>query len=131
MVATTTHFTKQKAPCGRMADGDNHVESDDDGFAYDLGKNNPEHRHPLPYDSMPLEDIIALPVEKFVDRDGCALFFWTTTRYLPASFEIVAAWGFKYTQTTVWKKTNPNHFGGSVAPNGRTATSHLRERMKS
>jgi hypothetical protein len=35
MVATTTHFAKQKAPCGRTADGDHHVEGDDDGFTYD------------------------------------------------------------------------------------------------
>ena len=35
MAATTTHFPKQKAPCGRMAEGDRHVESDDDGLAFD------------------------------------------------------------------------------------------------
>ena len=35
MVATTTHFTKQKAPCGHMKDGDHHVEGDDDGLDYD------------------------------------------------------------------------------------------------
>ena len=35
MVVTTTHFAKQKAPCGRTADGDHHVEGDDDGFACD------------------------------------------------------------------------------------------------
>jgi hypothetical protein len=35
MVATTTHFTKQKAPCGHTADGDHHVEADDDGLIYD------------------------------------------------------------------------------------------------
>jgi hypothetical protein len=35
MVVTTTHFTKQKAPCGHPADGDHHVEADDDGLLYD------------------------------------------------------------------------------------------------
>ena len=35
MVGTMTHFTKHKAPCGRMVDGDRHVEGDEDGFAYD------------------------------------------------------------------------------------------------
>ena len=35
MVATTTHFTKQNAPCGRTKDCDRHVESDDDGLAFD------------------------------------------------------------------------------------------------
>jgi hypothetical protein len=38
MVATTTHFTKQKAPCGHPADGDHHVESDDDGLTLDTVK---------------------------------------------------------------------------------------------
>ena len=35
MAATTTHFPKQKAPCGRMAEGDRHLESDDDGLAFE------------------------------------------------------------------------------------------------
>jgi hypothetical protein len=35
MAATTTHFPKQKAPCGRMQEGDHHVESDDDGLSFD------------------------------------------------------------------------------------------------
>jgi hypothetical protein len=35
MPATTTHFPKQKAPCGKMAEGDRHLESDDDGLAFD------------------------------------------------------------------------------------------------
>jgi hypothetical protein len=35
MVATTTHFTKQKAPCGHTSDGDHHIEADDDGLIYD------------------------------------------------------------------------------------------------
>jgi hypothetical protein len=35
MAATTTHFAKQKAPCGRQADGDHHVETDDDGLNLD------------------------------------------------------------------------------------------------
>jgi hypothetical protein len=35
MVATTTHFTKHKAPCGRTADGHHHIEADDDGLTYD------------------------------------------------------------------------------------------------
>jgi len=35
MAATTTHFPIQKAPCGRMHEGDHHVESDDDGLSFD------------------------------------------------------------------------------------------------
>ena len=35
MVVTTTHFTKQKAPCRHTSDGDHHIEADDDGLIYD------------------------------------------------------------------------------------------------
>jgi hypothetical protein len=35
MAATTAHFAKQKAPCGRMADGYRHAEGDDDGLSFD------------------------------------------------------------------------------------------------
>jgi len=35
MVVATTYFTKQKAPCGHTADGDHHVEDDDEGLLYD------------------------------------------------------------------------------------------------
>ena len=35
MIATTTQFTKQTAPCGRMTGGHHHVEVDDDGLSFD------------------------------------------------------------------------------------------------
>lgn len=72
---------------------------------------------PLPYASLPLVEIAALPVVSLA-ADDCALFLWTTSRYLPASFRILEAWGFTYGQTLVWNKTgNPTPFGGTVAPN--------------
>lgn len=71
----------------------------------------------LPYQSMTVEQICALPVVKMADAD-CRLFLWTTNRYLPDAFRVMAAWGFGYKQTLVWRKTgNPSPFGGSVAPN--------------
>lgn len=74
-------------------------------------------RKPLPYPSMTLEEIAALPVRDLADRD-CRLFLWATNRYLPDAFGVLAAWGFEYKQTLVWHKTgNPSPFGGSIAPN--------------
>lgn len=35
MTATTTHFPRQKAPCGRTTQGDHHIENDDDGLSFD------------------------------------------------------------------------------------------------
>lgn len=72
---------------------------------------------PLPYESMSLDDIKALPVSAMADRNA-RLFLWTTNRYLPDAFGVIDAWGFQYRQTAVWhKKGNPSPWGGSVAPN--------------
>ena len=70
---------------------------------------------PLSYPSMTLAAIKALPVASFAD-EHCRLWMWTTNRYLPAAFEVMAAWGFDYRQTLVWHKSDGN-MGGSVAPN--------------
>lgn len=87
----------------------------DEGFA-----NNPKPGtkgwKPLPYPSMSVWEIAALPIGGMAGRD-CRLFIWTTNRYLRDAFMVIDAWGFKYAQTLVWHKTgNPSPFGGSVAP---------------
>lgn len=69
---------------------------------------------PLPYPSMTVEEIKALPVAALAAPD-CRLWLWTTNRYLPAAFDVMAAWGFDYRQTLVWHKSDGN-MGGSVAP---------------
>lgn len=74
-------------------------------------------REALPYSSLSVEEICALPVASLAARDAL-LFLWTTNLYLPHAFTVVAAWGFTYKQTVVWHKTgNPSPFGGTVAPN--------------
>jgi N6-adenosine-specific RNA methylase IME4 len=74
-------------------------------------------RRRLPYASLTVEEIAALPVGDLAAPDS-ALFLWTTNRHLPESFAVIRAWGFDYRQTLVWYKTgNPTPFGGSVAPN--------------
>lgn len=87
----------------------------EDGFGY---KNGQEFEHQqLPYPSMPIEEILALPVRPLVDSKGCALFLWTTNRFLADAFDVLGCWGFRYRQTLVWRKVNPQPIGGSVAPN--------------
>ncbi len=73
------------------------------------------HDKPLPYPSMTVEEICALPVAALADTD-CRLWLWTTSRYLPDAFAVMKAWGFRYRQTLVWHKTDGN-MGGGVAPN--------------
>jgi N6-adenosine-specific RNA methylase IME4 len=69
----------------------------------------------LPYSSLSLGEICQLRVPA---ASSARVFLWTTNRYLPAAFVVLAAWGFSYKQTLVWHKTgNPSPFGGSVAPN--------------
>ena len=74
-----------------------------------------KHDKPLPYPSMTIAEICALPVANLADKD-CRLWLWTTSRYLPDAFDVMKAWGFRYRQTLVWHKTDGN-MGGGVAPN--------------
>ena len=67
------------------------------------------------YPMMPVADISALPVADMAEPD-CRLFMWTTSRYLPESFGVLSAWGFRYKQLLVWHKLGAAPFGGSVAP---------------
>jgi N6-adenosine-specific RNA methylase IME4 len=70
---------------------------------------------PLPYPSLSVLEIGALPVREMADDDA-RLFLWTTNRYLPDSFYVLANWGFKYRQTLVWHKTDVN-LPAHIAPN--------------
>jgi N6-adenosine-specific RNA methylase IME4 len=86
----------------------------EEGFAVGPGRGALIVR-PLPYPSMTVAAICALPVRDLSDRD-CRLFLWTTNRYLRAAFDVIVAWGFRYRQTLVWHKADAN-LPASVAPN--------------
>lgn len=74
-------------------------------------------KKPFVYPAMDTDAICALPVESLADRHA-RLFLWTTSRHLPDAFVVLSAWGFRYRQALVWRKTgNPTPFGGSIAPN--------------
>lgn len=75
----------------------------------------PELRRWLPYSSMTVADIEALPVVNLIGASA-RLFLWTTNRYLGAAFGVLSAWGASYKQTLVWHKLDGN-MGGSIAPN--------------
>ena len=55
------------------------------------------------YEVMPLEEIKALPIAELADTE-CNLFCWTTHTYLPYTFELLKAWGFKYHCQITWDK---------------------------
>ena len=50
---------------------------------------------PRHYNTMPLANIMAMPVAEAAAKD-CALFLWTTKPMLPAALNVGQAWGFKY-----------------------------------
>jgi len=73
---------------------------------------------PLPYETMPVKDIAALPVGRCAHEDGAHLYLWTTNRFLHDAFHVVEAWGFKYSQLLVWAKTPRGKGpGGAFAQN--------------
>lgn len=56
-----------------------------------------------PYKEMTLE---AIADTEFPFADDCVLWFWTTHKFLPASFKMLEQWGFAYKATMVWNKEN-------------------------
>ena len=73
------------------------------------GKATPTSRpnckvYKMPYPTMTVEAIAALPVAKLAAAN-CELYLWATQKYLPDAFRVMAAWGFKYCQTLTWCKT--------------------------
>lgn len=75
----------------------------DPPWPYDDGFNGFGERKDLPYGSLRLEDIAALPVGDLA-APGAHLYVWTTNRYLRETFDIVEMWGFSYSATLVWAK---------------------------
>ena len=70
----------------------------------------------MPYDTMTLDEIVSLPVGKLA-AENCDLYLWTTQKYLPHSFHVMANWGFKYCQTLTWcKKPKGTGQGGLYCP---------------
>lgn len=73
-------------------------------------------RQALPYPSMTVDEIAALPVAALAMPDAW-LALWTTNRYLPSAFDVLEAWGFQYRQTMVWNKQSPSPLSGTLASN--------------
>lgn len=72
--------------------------------------NPPKHRdgykaaESLPYSTMSLEEITALPVSEIAASDS-RLYLWVTNRYLRHAWHIVESWGFQpHDRLLVWCK---------------------------
>lgn len=84
--------------------------------AYQVPRGGEVNVRPLPYKSMSVDEICALPIEHLLAPDA-ALFLWAPGRYLSSAFTVLTSWDFTFKQLIVWHKSNPSPFGGSVAPN--------------
>jgi|KBSMisStaDraftv2_1062788.scaffolds.fasta_scaffold1187597_2 N6-adenosine-specific RNA methylase IME4 len=65
----------------------------------------------LPYRTMALEEIEALPISELA-APGAHLYLWTTNRYLEAAFGVARSWGFAHVATLVWCKPHGALSGG-------------------
>jgi N6-adenosine-specific RNA methylase IME4 len=57
----------------------------------------------IPYQTMNMDDIKALPISDYADKDA-HLYLWTTNRFLSQSFDVAAAWGFRFSTLLTWAK---------------------------
>ena len=72
-------------------------------FQNRTGKVAPEHRRLNRYETMPLDDIMALPVEKISDEKS-HLYLWVPYALLPEGLAVMKAWGFEYKGNIIWEK---------------------------
>src|SRR5258706_1364052 len=82
-------------------------------FANRTGKIAPEHKRLTRYETMPVADICALPVEQ-VSRDRAHLYLWVPNALMPDGLRVLEAWGFTYKSNLIWHKIRKD--GG---PDGR------------
>jgi N6-adenosine-specific RNA methylase IME4 len=73
--------------------------------------------HGLPYGSMTVEEIAAIPVREWAAKDA-HLYVWTTQRYLLDTYPIVEAWGFRPSSLLAWCKPSRGFgLGGTFQSN--------------
>ncbi len=82
-------------------------------FQNRTGKMAPEHKRLSRYPTMPLEEIMALPVGALA-AETAHLYLWVPNALLPEGLKVMESWGFRYKTNLVWLKTRRD--GG---PDGR------------
>lgn len=65
--------------------------------------NGTRNRVKLPYPTMPVAEICAMPIAELAEDDA-HLWLWTTNEYLEAGFQVMRAWGFRYLAPITWVK---------------------------
>lgn len=86
-------------------------EHGDEGDRDQFGRARPD------YATMPMEELLALPVGRLADDAGCHAYVWVTNRSLPKGFALLDGWGFRYVTMLTWAKPTPglgNYFRGQT-----------------
>lgn len=79
-------------------------------FINRTGKVAPEHKRLARYETMSVNEICALPVDKQVSQTS-HLYLWVPNALLPDGLEVMKAWGFNYKSNIIWHKLRKD--GGS------------------
>lgn len=72
-------------------------------FQNRTGKIAPEHRRLARYQTLPLDEIKALPVAELA-AENAHLYLWVPNALLPEGIEVLRAWGFRYVTQLQWFK---------------------------
>lgn len=72
-------------------------------FGNSTGKSAPEHKRLKRYATMPLDEIMSLPVYRVVG-DVAHLYLWVPNALLSEGLQVMAAWGFTYKTQLIWHK---------------------------
>lgn len=75
------------------------------GPSWGQDKNNPVNgiSHKLTYPTMTVDEIAALPVGDFAEKDA-HLYVWTINAYVREAYAVAEAWGFKPSTLLTWCK---------------------------
>lgn len=60
------------------------------------------------YSTMSIKDLQDLPIQNFVDPNGCLLALWCPSSLLKDGMGIMESWGFQLKTTYVWVKNKKN-----------------------
>lgn len=82
-------------------------------FTNKTGKVAPEHKRLNRYPTMPLDQIMAMPVAGLA-VEPAHLYLWVPNALLPEGLKVMASWGFQYKSNIIWQKIRKD--GG---PDGR------------
>jgi N6-adenosine-specific RNA methylase IME4 len=75
----------------------------DPPWPYDNRQNDASHRGALPYPSMTIEEICAVPLPQLAHKH-CVLWLWTTNHFMPYAYQVLEAWGFEHKTILTWDK---------------------------